>query len=102
MENKFKLQDISNKKLLITDITLLVLNLICLIILTSRTGAYNLDGTYNEANSVYLIFSTLIDLILFGILISSILSALIAIFINKQQSYKKRFVRTFLFSILIV
>jgi ABC-type sugar transport system permease subunit len=102
MENTPKLQTISNKKLFITFITLTVLNSISLIILAGKAGAYNLDGSYSEANSSELIINTLVGVIISVPLVCSILSALIAAFINKQQSYGKRFVRTFLFTIVIV
>jgi len=96
-----KMQAISNKKLLITFITLLILNSICIIVLARKNGAYNLDGSYSEANSLGLIITALMGVIFSMPIVISLLSALIAIFINKQQSYGKRFVRTFLFIIVI-
>jgi ABC-type sugar transport system permease subunit len=102
MDNKQKMQTISNKKLLIAFITLLILNSICIIVLASRNGAYNLDGSYSEANSLELIINALMGVIIGVPLLFLLLSAFIAIFINKKQSYKKRFVRTFLFVIVAV
>jgi ABC-type sugar transport system permease subunit len=96
-----KMQAISNKKLLITFITLLILNSICIIVLASKNGAYNLDGSYSAANSSGLIIMALMGVVISIPLVISLLSALIAIFINKQQSYGKRFVRTFLFVIVV-
>jgi purine-cytosine permease-like protein len=92
---------ISNKKLLAAFITLLILNSICIIVLASKNGSYNLDGSYSEASSSGLIFTALIGVVVSIPLMFSFLSALIAIFLNKQQSYRKRFVRTFLFVIVI-
>ena len=95
------IQTISNKKLLIAFIILLILNSICVIVLASKNGAYNLDGSYSQANSSGLIITSLMGIIFSIPLMFSLLSALIALFINKEQSYKKRFVRTFLFVIVI-
>ncbi|NDP21741.1 MAG: hypothetical protein GZ091_11775 [Paludibacter sp.] len=92
---------ISNKKLLIAFISLLILNSLCIIVLTSKNGAYNLDGSYSEANSSGLIIMALVGVVISIPLVISLLSAFIAIFVNKQQSYGKRFVRTFLFVISI-
>jgi hypothetical protein len=102
MENTLKLKTISNKKLFVTFIPLLILTSICIIVLAGKNGAYNLDGSYSEANSSELIVTALMGVIIVWPLVLLILSALIATFINKQQSYKKRFVRTFLFTIVIV
>ncbi|WP_165688797.1 hypothetical protein [Flavobacterium sp. A45] len=93
---------ISNKKLFIIYIVLLVLNSICIILLTRKTGAYNLNGSYSEANSLKLIIDALLGIIFSIPFLCSILSALIASFINKQQPYGKRFVKTFLFTLIIV
>nr|WP_315159197.1 hypothetical protein [uncultured Flavobacterium sp.] len=97
-----KIQAISNKKLLIAFVSLLMLNSICVIVLVSKNGAYNLDGSYSETNSSGLIIDALLGIIFAIPFVFSLLSALIAIFINNQLSYGKRFVRTFLFIIVVV
>lgn len=101
MDSMPKKQNLTNKKLLITFIILLILNSICIVVLASKNGAYNLDGSYSEASSSELIITSLVGGVVTIPLVFSLLSALIAIFINKQQSYGKRFVRTFLFVIVI-
>ena len=95
------IQTISNKKLLIAFIILLILNSIFISFLASKNGAYNLDGSYSEANSLGLIITALTGVVITIPLLFSFLSALIAIFINKQQPYRKRFIRTFLFVIVV-
>ncbi len=102
MQNIQKLNAITNKKLLLTFITLLVLNSICLIALTKTTGAYNLDGSYSEANSSSLMITALSGLIFSIPLLCAILSLIIAIFVNRTQSYGKRFIKTFLLMLVII
>lgn len=94
--------NITNKNLLLTYGTLLVLNTMCLITLTKKIGTYNLDGTYNEANSTGLIVSALLGLIFSIPLLCAILSTIIAFFINRKESYRKRFLKTLLFTLVIV
>ncbi|UOK42205.1 MULTISPECIES: hypothetical protein [Flavobacterium] len=102
MEKTQKLNTLTNKNLFLAFITLLVLNAICVITLAKKTGAYNLDGTYSEANSSELLITAVIGTTVSIPLVCAILSSIIAIFINRKQPYGKRFVKTFLFTSLIV
>ncbi len=102
MEKTQNLNIANNKNLLLTFITLLVLNAIALITLTKKTGVYNLDGSYSEANSTALIATALIGLVISIPLMCAVISSIIAIFINRQQSYGKRFIRILLFTLVSV
>jgi hypothetical protein len=88
--------------LLLSFTILLIINCILLIILTSRNGAYNLDGTYSEANSSQLIFTAIMGFIFSIPLLCAIISVVIANFLNKRTSFKQRFVRTFLNVIVVL
>lgn len=95
------MKTISNKTLLIAFIILLVLNSICLFILTKNTGVYNLDGTFSEANSSEIMITAFTGLLISMPILCALISAIIAIFVNKQEFYSKRFVRVYLFSLII-
>lgn len=95
------MKNIPNKKLLLIFVVLLILNVIALIFQTQKAGAYNLNGTYSEANSTGLILSVLFGIIISFPLLFAFLASIIALFLNKNVSYKKRFIRTFLFILVI-
>lgn len=100
--NTIKVKNISNKKLLIVFVILLVLNIICLIFLTQKVGVSNLDGSYSQANSTGLIISVLSGIIISFPIACAILAAIIACFVNRQDAYGKRFLQTFLVTLVIV
>jgi len=102
MEQNQKLNNITNKKLFLVFIVLLVLNSICLINLAGKNGAQNLDGSYSEANSPELIANVLLGITFAIPFVLALLSAIINIFVNKKQSYRKRFIKTYLVTLLIV
>ncbi|MBZ4034325.1 hypothetical protein K6T82_06085 [Flavobacterium sp. 17A] len=95
------MKNISNKKLFSIFAVLLILDIIGLIFQTQKTGAYNLNGSYSEANSVGLIVSVLFGIVISFPLLFAFIAAVIALFINKVLPYKKRFIRIFLFILVI-
>ncbi len=95
------MKNIPNKKLFLVFVVLLILNVIGLIFQTQKTGAYNLNGTYSEANSTGIILSVIFGIVISFPLLFAFLASVIAIFLNKNVSYKKRFIRTFLFILVI-
>lgn len=96
------MKNLSNKKLLLAYLILLLLNCICIVIMTLKNGANNLDGSYSEAGSTGLIISAIMGIVISIPIVGSILSALIALFINKHQPYGKRFVTLFLQTMVVV
>jgi phosphotransferase system glucose/maltose/N-acetylglucosamine-specific IIC component len=80
----------------------LVLNSICIALLAKQNGAYNLNGSYSEANSSELIINALLGIMFSTPLVCLLLAVLIATFINKQEPFDKRFVKTFLFTLVII
>jgi hypothetical protein len=95
------LKNISNKKLFLVFVVILILDIIGLIFQTQKEGAYNLNGTYSEANSTGLILSLLFGIIISFPLLFALLAAIIALFLNKDLPYKKRFIRTFLIILVV-
>ncbi|UWY30381.1 hypothetical protein N4T20_10690 [Flavobacterium sp. TR2] len=95
------MKNISNKKLFSIFVVLLILDIIGLIFQTQKTGAYNLNGSYSEANSVGLIVSVLFGIVISFPLLFAFIAAVIALFMNKVLPYKKRFIRIFLFILVI-
>lgn len=75
------MQSISNKKLWIVFRALLIVNSIFIVVLASKNGAYNLDGSYSEANSLGLIVTALMAVVFTIPLLLLLLSALFAVFI---------------------
>jgi len=100
MENS-KTPMLSNQKLLMIVLGLFVINISCLSILTKRTGAVNLDGTYAAAGSTQLLISALLGFAFSFPLLIAIVTALISLMINKQQPYGKRFLRLFLWMLAV-
>jgi len=99
---KEKIVNISNKKLFLIALIFIVLNAILVTILATRTGANNLDGTYNQANSAAVIISAIMGIIISFPVICLFLAFITTIFIDKKQSYRKRYLRGFLLTLLIV
>lgn len=78
-----------------------MLNIVGLTFQVQKMGAYNLDGTYSEANSAKLILDVLVGIIVIFPLLIAFFTAIIVLFTKKEVPYKKRFRRTFLFVLVI-
>jgi len=99
---KQKIANISNKKIFLISLGLIILNSILVTILATRTGVQNLDGTYGQANNPAVIISAVMGIIISFPVMCLFLAFITTIFIDKKQSYKKRYLRGFLFTLLIV
>ena len=103
-EKKFKneISKVSNRVIFLVSLSLIVLNSILIIVLSKRMGVRNLDGTYNEANSMATIISGLTGMIFSFPVLCLFLAFITTIFIEKKQRYGKRYLRGYLFTLLFL
>jgi hypothetical protein len=99
---KNQISKISNRSLFLLSLGLIILNSVFIIILSKRMGVHNLDGTYSEANTLATIISGLMGIIFSFPVLCLFLAFITTIFINKNQPYKKRYLRGYLFTLLIL
>ena len=93
---------ISSKSLFLISLALIILNSIFIFILSKRMGVQNLDGTYSEANTTATIITGFMGIIFSFPVLCLFLAFITTIFIDKKQSYGKRYLRGYLFTLLIL
>lgn len=91
----------TNKKLLIINGGLLIINIIIATILffMDNSGAQQLNGTYVEPKSDELISTVLLGLIISIPILCLLLGLITSIFIDKDIPYGKRYVKGFLLTL---
>lgn len=99
---KQKIAGISNKKIFLISLGLIILNSILVTILATKTGVHNLDGTSGQANNPAVIISAVIGVIISFPVMCLFLAFITTIFIDKTLPYKSRYLRGFLLTLLIV
>jgi uncharacterized protein YqgC (DUF456 family) len=99
---KQKITTISNQKLFLVSLALIIINSILVKILATRTGVHNLDATYGQANNPAVIISAIVGIIISLPVMCLFLAFITAIFINKNQPYKKRYLRGYLLTLFII
>jgi|GEM_PF-2298080 len=99
---KDKIANISNQKLFFITLGLIILNSIFMILMSRIMGTYNLDGTYNSANSSAMIISGIAGLVISFPVLCLFLAFITTIFINKDMPYKKRYLKGYLFTLIII
>ena len=98
------MKNLTTKKLAITCIILLIINLLLSVVLFSLddVGLEHLDGTSIEAKSSELIMSLINAQIISFPVLCLFLGAITTIFIEREKPYKKRYLKGFLLTLSAV
>lgn len=99
---KDRIANISNQKLLFISLGLIILNSIFMILMAQKMGTYNLDGTYNSANSSTMIINGIVGFMISFPVVCLFLAFITTVFMNKDMSYKKRYLKGYLFTLIIL
>ncbi len=104
LEKKFKnkISHISNIAVFLVSLGLIVLNCIFIAVLSKRMRVHNLDGTYNEPNSLATVISGIVGMIFSFPVLCLFLAFITTIFIKKNQRYSKRYLRGYLLTLLLL
>ena len=99
-----KILMMSNKRLIIVTLFLLAFNVLFAIVIhdISDAGGYHLNGEYIEPHSPELILLQIRGMIISIPILCLFIGAVVAIFINKQLPYKKRYLRGVFLTIVVV
>ena len=97
-----KIVNTPNRSLLLISLSLLILNIIFILIISSRTGVTNLDGSYSAPNSTAVMVSAFMGIIFTLTFLTLFISFITARFVNKGQPFKQRFIKGYLLTFIVL
>ena len=95
---------VAKRNLFLIFLGFFFLNIICTFIMNkvSNTGAYHLNGEYVEANSHELLVTSLLAITISFPIICLLIALITTLFINREQPYKKRYLKGYLLTLIVV
>ena len=99
-----KIKRLPDKSLFRIVLGLIILNVLLAFAINnlSDTGAYHLNGEYIESHSSELIMKNLQGIVISFPIFCLFIGAITAIFINREQPYKNRFLKGYLLTLIVV